>query len=132
MFGGTFSKFNCDLTELLKRNRYLDFLNYILLPYCNKGQNFTNKTGIILRTNAHLLSNTDGCLFVCALPTCRTLRGTSQRTYSTQSNTECDTKAANYNVTQLRHFTQPYKMGGKEKERKKSKVDEKRTKLLSV
>lgn len=74
MFGGTFSKFNCDLTELLKRNRYLDFLNYILLPYCNKGQNFTNKTGIILRTNAHLLSNTDGCLFVCALPTCRTLR----------------------------------------------------------
>lgn len=113
MFGGTFSKFNCDLTELLKRNRYLDFLNYILLPYCNKGQNFTNKTGIILRTNAHLLSNTDGCLFVCALPTCRTLRGTSQRTYSTQSNTECDTKAANYNVTQLRHFTKR-----KRKERK--------------
>lgn len=68
MFGGTFSKFNCDLTELLKRNRYLDFLNYILLPYCNKGQNFTNKTGIILRTNAHLLSNTDGaCLYALCL-----------------------------------------------------------------
>lgn len=132
MFGGTFSKFNCDLTELLKRNRYLDFLNYILLPYCNKGQNFTNKTGIILRTNAHLLSNTDGCLFVCALPTCRTLRGTSQRTYSTQSNTECDTKAVNYTSRNPGMSRSLKKMGEKEKEIKKSKMDEKRTKLLSV